>query len=124
MADSQVDSRSDLYFGSELEFGSSCDSVIGFGSSLDSGSATDVGFATEEHFFPATSRSVVDSSQQCDQLRYNKYTCTTIMDDLSYNSPILQNYNIALVNDLILLLDQSLHLILLKILPAVNTMAD
>ena len=51
-----------------------------------------------------------------------------IAKNLSNNVPTLHNYNISLFRDLILLLDQSLHLVLLKILRgillAIETVVD
>ena len=46
------------------------------------------------------------------------------MENISDNVLILQNYNIELVHDLVLLLDQIPHLILLEILLAAETMVD
>ena len=81
-----------------------------------------------EYSLFTTSQSVLDSSQQCEPQRYNKYIVVVGSRNIYDNVLYLYNYNIAQVCDLSLLLDQNLHLILLgilcEILLAVDTVVD
>ena len=76
-----------------MEFDSRPDSATGYGFVVDFDSATDSDSITTERFPPSILQSIMDSSQPCDQLRYNMYMNTVIVGNLSGNVQIPHNCN-------------------------------
>ena len=56
-----------------------------FGSVVDFDFVTSFDSVTDKHFMLSILQLIMDSSQQCDQLRYNMYTNIVIMGNLSGN---------------------------------------
>ena len=105
-----------LVLDSDFEDGSHYGSY--FGSYSDFGSCSGSGSVVVEHSFPTTSQSTTDNLQSYVMRCCNRYNDTVDSESTFGNAPILRNYSITPVLDLVpcLALHQRVHFVPLEIL--------